>query len=250
MVVVAAVAAVVAVVAVMIVMMISNPTIFIFVPHACRRRSLSTPMCCPKKGVLSGRGGSALDVGSRRRTRQVFPNTQSARLRLPESVRERHWPPGQQRSGLGLGCSRRCCVAAAARWPRRLRCSVGPRVTFQIPVTSLTRQARFMCVCLLFVSRCPRGQQHFSNTPKHDQKTCPQPPWVILRHPFLLLPCLPDKRKYILGRARTALLAFRAPGVLLASILIHSFPGHLGRRSASHPRTLKETHCPNRVVFP
>ena len=135
------------------------------------------------------------------------------------------------------------------------------------------RRATDTCVCMSFIcylAACGL-KGHGSGLPlpsrtaelsKHDQIPVPNHSGSNWGNPFPYYPSrqtkerLKDdkgktKEKYILGRARLALLALRTPGALLASVFTHSCPGHLGRRSAPHPRVLQELHyCPHRVVLP
>ena len=97
---------------------------------------------------------------------------------------------------------------------------------------SCLRSVASVCVCLVFsislhaarramtaACRCPCGRRPFLH-PRYMTMSCPQPLWVILGLPHLLLPKPPDRKKGIrkdkgkrqkkketLGRARPVLLS-------------------------------------------
>ena len=121
-----------------------------------------------------------------------------------------------------------------------------------------------LCVFLYLLTRYmrPEGpwQQRFSH-PLSKTKSCPQPLWVILGNPCLLLPIIrrtkeriskrqrkETKEKYSLGRARPALLAFRHLPDTLS--VVHSRPSH-SRGPGPNRRVLQKfNHCLRRLLPP
>ena len=117
------------------------------------------------------------------------------------------------------------------------------------------------CVFLYLLTRCmrPEGpwQQRFSH-PLSKTKSCPQPLWVILGNPCLLLPIIrrtkeriskrqrkETKEKYSLGRARPALLAFQPLPDTLP--IIRFRPSH-SRGPGPNRRVLQKfNHCLRRL---
>ena len=87
------------------------------------------------------------------------------------------------------------------------------QVSEQAVSQSCARSRLCVCMSFIFISlhaarramaaacRCPRGQQPVRH-PHYKTRTCPQPLWVILGHPSLLLPKTVRQKERILKRQR------------------------------------------------